>query len=238
MLTADETPTRALPVRERTVFITTMLRPTIAAQRRSTGRSCRSMTGTTLEITGSQLRAEEITVVAFGGVEVAPPPDQSRASDRRRRAGGRTRRVSPRCGCPPPADGRAARASAGRPVQRLPRRHPAALLPLGARRARRDDRGRDNLRSGGITVQPRPAGRNRQQVTLLLNAVPAVAAGSGSSFEDERRDAHGEPDQTPRPGPALHWRAGGDYLLRVTVDGAETPLDRRGRRRVSTSARW
>ena len=81
----------------------------------------------------------------------------------------------------------------------------------------------DNLRSGGIRVSLEPPVGSRQQVTLMLNPVPGGAGGT-FVFEDERRDTPGAPDQTNDLDLPFTGVPAGSYLIRVTVDGAETPL--------------
>ena len=223
VLTADETPTRSLPVRERTIFTTTLLRPTIVRTAAVDGPFVPVVVGSHLEIAGSQLRAEEITVVAFGGIEVVPEPDL--VSGVRIevevpagvRAGVSALRILHRrlMGVPPAP--RLAGQSNVFPVVIQPQLQP----PLPGTHDITVDA--DNLRAGGITVSLDPPVGRRQQVTLMLNAAPG-GAGGAFVFEGERRDGDGEPDETPDLDLPFAGVPAGTYLLRVAVDGAETPL--------------
>ncbi len=224
VLTADDLPTRSLPVRERQVFTTTMLRPTISATTAADGPFHPIQIGTTLVITGNQLQGDDVTVVAFGGVEVAPDPAQVTGArievqvPADARAGAVGLRVIHRRPMGHPPQPRLAGQSAAFPVVVQPRITTAADvhdLDIDAE---------TDLRSGGITVSVEPPVGSRQMVTLLLNAVPG---GTGRSLvlEDERRDGPGDPHETADLDIAFVGVPAGDYLYRVTVDGAETPLE-------------
>jgi hypothetical protein len=224
VLTADDLPTRSLPVRERQIFTTTMLRPTIGAAEAEDGLFHPVQVGTTLVITGNQLQGDDMTVVAFGGIEVVPDPalvtgariEVEVPADAR--AGAVGLRVIHRRAMGDPPQPRLAGQSAAFPVVVQPRITTAADvhdLDIDAE---------TGLRSGGITVSVEPMVGSRQMVTLFLNAVPS---GTGQSFvfEDERRDGPGDPDETADLDIAFAGVPAGDYLYRVTVDGAETPLE-------------
>jgi hypothetical protein len=221
VLTADETPTRALPVRERAIFTTTMLQPTIVRATATGGPFLPLLVGSTVEIIGSQLRAEEITVVAFGGVEVTPAP--SDVSGTRIevgvpagvRAGVTALRVVHRRLMGEPPQPRLAGQSNVFPVVVQPSLVPASIVVHDVDGA--------PLRSGGIAVTVDPPVGSRQQVTLMLNAVPGGTGGS-YVFEDERRDGVLEPDETPDLDIPFSGVPAGSYFVRITVDGAETPL--------------
>jgi Pvc16 N-terminal domain len=225
ILTADESPTRALPVLDRRIFTSTMLRPTIQRAAADGPPFTPILVGTTLVITGSQLRGEELTVVAFGGFEVTPDPQ--RVSGTRMevevpaavRAGVTGLRVIHRRSMGEPPQPRLAGQSSAFPVVIQPQL--LALGPNAVHDVQVD--AETGLRAGGVAVGVAPPVGNRQTVTLLLNAVPG---GTGQSFvfEDERRDVEGAPDQTADLDIAFAGVPAGDYLIRVTVDGAETPL--------------
>ena len=226
VLTADDTPTRALPVRERRIFPTTLLRPTVERAEAAGGPFVPITVGTTLVITGSGLRGEEITAVAFGGgVEVTPAPqDVSGARIEvgvppSVRAGVTGLQVIHRRLMGKPPVPRPSGQSSAFPVVIQPR-----LLALGAGAVHDVLVDADTaLRSGGVAVTAEPPIGSRQRVTLMLNAVPG---GTGRSFvfDDERRDGEGEPDETADLDLPFAGVPAGDYLIRVTVDGAETPL--------------
>ena len=224
VLTAEETPTRALPVRDRRIFASTMLRPVVQQAEAAGGPLAPIQVGTALVLTGSQLRGEEITRVAFGGVEVTPEPEDVSGSRIEIevptvRAGVTGLRVLHLRLMGEPPEPRLAGQSSAFPVVIQPR-----LLPPGAGAVHDVLVDPDTtLRSGGVAVSVEPPVGRRQQVTMMLNAVPG---GSGQSFvfEDERRDGEGEPDETADLDLPFAAVPAGDYLIRVSVDGAETPL--------------
>jgi hypothetical protein len=224
VLTADETPTHALPVRDRDLFITTMRRPTIQHAGAVDGPQAPLFPRTPLEIRGEHLRAEEETVVAVGGVEVTPGGQD--VTGRRIevavpagvRAGVRGVCVIHRrlMGEPPT---RLAAQSNVFPIVIQPR-----LLPIvpGAVHDVSVD-GETDLRSGVISVSVDPPVGAGQQVTLVLNAVSGGSAGS-YVFPGGWPDDPEAPDETPDLNFDFRGVAPGDFLLRVTVGGAESPL--------------
>ena len=81
----------------------------------------------------------------------------------------------------------------------------------------------DGGRSGVIDITLDPPVGLRQQVAVLLNRLGG--AGESFSFFDDRRDASGAPDVSNTLDIAFTGLHAGDYLVRVQVDGAESPLD-------------
>lgn len=223
VITADETPVRALPVRTRNLVAATILRPAISRVEAVAGPLAPIQAGTAVAITGNQLRGEGTTVVAFGGVEVTPDPG-SVSGNRIEvtvpatvRSGVTGVRVVHRRAMGRPPIQRLAGQSAPHPMVVQP-----LLLPLavGAVHDVVVD-AETGQRSGRIAVALAPPVGRTQQVTLILNAVPG---GRSHVFEAERRDRAGDPEQTANLDLAFSGVAAGIYLLRVTVDGAETPL--------------
>lgn len=223
VLTSDDTPTRSLPVRDRRVFTTTMLRPVIHQAEAEDGPNGPIQVGTTVVITGRQLRGEELTSVAFGGVEVTPAPEEVSGTrievdaPTGVRAGATGLRVVHRRSMGEPPQPRLAGQSPAFPVVIQPRPLSAGVVHDVEVDAE------TGLRSGGVTVRVQPPVGRRQQVTMLLNAVPG---GTGQSFvfEDDRRDGEGDPEETADLDVPFVGVPAGSYLFRVTVDGAETPL--------------
>lgn len=225
VLTADDTPVQALPVRRRGLDTEVILRPAIIQAAAAEGPLAQVQTGTLLEITGSQLRGSESTTVAFGGVEVAPAGDAT-TSNRIRvtvpagvRAGANALRILHRRTMGDPPSLRFAGQSNVFPLVIRPQ-----LQPLSAGAVHDVSTNPQNQqRSGRITVTLDPPVGNRQQVTLLLNTVPGNQ-GRAFVFEGERRDGPGDPDETMDLDLPFHGVPAGTYLIRVAVDGAETPL--------------
>jgi hypothetical protein len=85
----------------------------------------------------------------------------------------------------------------------------------------------DGTLSGTIDVTLVPEVGKRQRASLLLNEatpplgqVPRVYV-----FEDPSRDLPAEPDRTPTLSIPVDRVAPGTYLVRVRIDGADTPLE-------------
>lgn len=224
VLTADEQPTRALPVQKRALFSTTITRPSVSRVVAKDAPSGPIHPGTAVVVTGTQLQGDELTVVALGGVEVTPATTQ--VSGNRIevdipddvRAGVNALRILHRRQMGEPPTLRLTAQSAISPVVIQPR----LLAPAPTAHDVQVDAD-TGLRSGAITVHVEPSVGDRQQVTVLLNAAPGGSAGS-FVFEDERRDTDGQPELTSDLHVPFAGVPAGTYLLRVAVDGAETPL--------------
>lgn len=224
VLTADDIPTRALPVRERRLTATTIQRPRITSAQGLGGPSAPLQVGTQLVLTGHQLAADELTVVALGGTEVNPAPTDVTSSrievtvPAGVRAGVVGVRVIHRRQLGDPPTARLAGQSNAFPVTIQPR----LQSPTGIHEVTVDDE--TGLRSGRLSLSVEPAAGSRQQIVVLLNALPG---GSGNSyvFADERRDGEGNPEQTAALDVTFTGVAAGSYLLRLSVDGAESPLE-------------
>ena len=82
-------------------------------------------------------------------------------------------------------------------------------------------------RSADITVGLEREVGKRQRATLLLNQKNAPASGPvrGYSFEAETRDLPGAPDTSATVTWSVNGVHAGTYLVRVRIDGAETPLE-------------
>ena len=106
VLTADDTPTRSLPVQTRGIFTTTMLRPMIVQAMAVDGPFAPVQVGSTLVLSGQQLRGEELT---GGGLRSCRGDPGARGPvgdpDRGRSPGGRPRRGDRGAGDPPAVDG-------------------------------------------------------------------------------------------------------------------------------------
>jgi hypothetical protein len=83
------------------------------------------------------------------------------------------------------------------------------------------------LRSADAVLTLDPPVRKRQRVVLLLNELnpPAGRAARGYSFHAPSRDLPSLPDSTATITVPIIDIIPGDYLVRVQVDGAESPLD-------------
>ncbi len=227
LLTPDVSPVRALPVRDRRLFVSTILRPRIDRVIPVEGEDIPLLPGSVVRISGSQLRGDESTIVRFGEASVTPP-SAAIAADRIEvavpdavRAGAVGLRVEHRRAMGEPPELRLAGQSNVVPVVVHPRIRPDGGGHLVSISDVTNDP--DGNRSGVIDVTVDPPVGLRQQVAVLLNALGA--AGESFSFFDDRRDSPGAPEVTNTLDVAFTGLPAGDYLVRVQVDGAESPLD-------------
>jgi hypothetical protein len=227
LLTTDASPVRALPVRDRRLFLTTLLRPRIRTAVPVTGPAEPIVVGTVLRIEGSQLRGDESTVVRFGDasalpvptalgasrIEVAVPPDV--------RAGAVGLRIEHRRLMGEPPGWRAAGRSNVVPVVIHPRIRPTAGGHLVA--AEDVTAEPDGTLRGTLSLTVDPAVGFSQDVEVVLNALDG--SGASLSFTDERRDGPGAPAVSNTLDIPFTGLPAGDHLVRVVVDGADSPLD-------------
>ena len=85
----------------------------------------------------------------------------------------------------------------------------------------------DGTRSADVSVTLDPAVGRRQRVMLLLNEFnpPADRSAFAYSFAAPSRDRPGEPERADTIVIPVRGVAPGQYLVRVQVDGAQSPLE-------------
>ena len=230
LISPDDAPGPALPVHERRIFTTTIRRPTIERVEPVAGRFAPVVTGSEVRILGSQLRGD-ITAVLFGPERVDPAG--SAIGEREVRA---TIPVAARAGLvsvrvahfrllgEPPTE-RSAGESNVAPLILQPR----IRIVDDAYVVEVDDVTADGeLRSGNLNVTLDPAVGRRQRVTAHLSQVDPDPGEEprAYSFPDESRDVEGAPDDTDDLSIPFSDVLAGSYLVRIQVDGAESPLDR------------
>lgn len=232
LINPDDTARPSLPVHERRIFATTIRRPNITRVESAAGPLEPVTSGTEVRILGSQLRGE-ITAVWFGPERVDPPNEDVGEREIRVtvpaavRAGLVGVRVEHRLLLGEPPAERAAGESNVAPLILRPRirRDPVTddyQVSVAGVTADGD------LRAGDLNVTLDPAVGRRQRVIAQLNQLdPAVGeAPTSYSFTDESRDVEGEPDETNALAIPFSGVLTGSYLVRIQVDGAESPLDR------------
>jgi len=226
LLTPPEPPVRPLPVRERRLFASTIQRPAIRTVLPAGGPGAPVLAGSTIMIDGADLRGEEATFVRFGESRVPPTsttgsrievtvPNNVRAG-----AVGVVVEHQRMIGDPPVL--RPAGQSNLVPVIVHPWIQPNAgghrvVVRAGAVESP------PGVFSGVIDVSVDPPVGSRQEVSLLINAIGG--AGGSFSFADGRRDAPSAPEVSSDLDISFAGVPGGDYLVRVVVSGAESPLE-------------
>jgi hypothetical protein len=226
LLTPPESPVRPLPVRERRLFASTLLRPVIRTVIPVGGPDLPILPGSTIIIEGGDLRGEEATFVRFGDTRVPPMS-----------ATGTRIEVNV------PNDVQAGAVGIviehqrmmGDPLELRPAGQ-SNLVPITVRPRIQPDGGghRVAVRAGAVEAPPGvftgvidiivdPPVGDRQEVSVLLNAIGG--GGDAFSFTDDRRDGPSAPLVTNDLDIAFTGVPAGDYLVRVVVSGAESPLE-------------
>jgi len=230
LVSPDDATRPSLPVSERRLVVTTIRRPLITRVESIDGLLAPVTTGAEVRITGSQLRGE-ITTVWFSAQRVDPPPTGVGEREIRvvvpatARAGLVGVRVEHRLLLGEPPAERVAGTSNIAPLVLRPRiRETGGAYEVAVEDVVADG----DLRSGTLTVTVDPAVGRRQRVVAQLNQLdpPAGEGPASYSFADESRDIEGAPDETDALTIPFTGVVAGTYLVRVQVDGAESPLDR------------
>jgi hypothetical protein len=224
LLEGQESPQRALPVRDRRAgsFAPFASQPLVEQVISQAGRFDAILANSTLLIQGKQLKGNSFTQVRICGVEVTPPEVSS------------TQITFPLSSLPTSA------LRAG--VQSLQVIHPISITPEpGASRGRRGaesnaapfvlrptitgirvseiDGTDDDPRSGILTVQVDFTVGRQQRVVLTLNEWSTTNP-TAYIFDADRRDTETQsvtvPFQDVKPG---------EYLVRLQIDGAESQLE-------------
>ncbi|MEU9167425.1 DUF4255 domain-containing protein [Streptomyces sp. NPDC048420] len=224
LLTPPSAPASPRPVRERRLVVSTARGPALHRVVASPDAEEPLFAGSSVALTGAGLAGDEVTVVRFGDAEAVPSstspghllatvPDTVPAGtvpvvvEHRRRLGS------------PPRLRPSGRSNV-RPVVVHPRiRHTPGGYKVSVTDLVRDAEG---LRSGTLRMTVDPAVRAAQDVSVLLDP---VGGGAGFAFFDDRRDGPGSPAETHDLALPLTRLPGGDYLVRLVVSGAHSPLD-------------
>lgn len=212
---------RALPVRERNVYVTPFRQPVIERISSQAGEDQPILAGQDLIVVGKWLRGE-VTRVRVGGMEtepravddariVAPLPENLRAGPQ----GVQVVQYA-RVGTPPEP-------------RRGPESNVAAfvLRPTIAATVSNVLGGGDAPRSADVEVVFDPVVGKSQRVVLLLNELqppPSDRPALAYTFVAPSRDEPAAPDETDSVTIPISGVAPGTYLVRAQVDGAESPV--------------
>jgi hypothetical protein len=229
LISPDEIPRLSLPVSERQLLVTTIRRPRIERIETVDGSRGPFLVGMTVRIRGVQLRGD-ITYVWFGGV--SDEPDSENVTDREIlieiprgvRAGLIGVRVEHRFVLDDDPTERPAGQSNIVPITLRPH-----ITSVDA-----DVTGGDtDARTGtlNITVEPAIGVRQRVIVHLTMMGQDPEEERIAYSFADEPRDVVEDPEEelseeTNDLSIPCVGVVAGTYLVRISVDGAESPLER------------
>ena len=221
LLSPDQPAGTALPVQERRLVSTTIRRPVV---QRVVPASGAVVVGDTIQLIGSQLRGE-ITAVWLGPERVDPAP-----ADIGEQAISVTVPVAARAGVV------GVRVEHRRLLGDPPTERPAGssnVVAVTVQPRIRDDGGGpqvtseldDGTRVLHVTVDPPIQRRQLVVVRLDRRGTPAGQRRSWT-FMGETRDLAGQPETTDEVVVATPGLPDGTYLVRVQVDGVDSPLTR------------
>jgi hypothetical protein len=228
LIEAEGAPQRALPVRKPLLYGTTFRQPTVERVVSEAGTDQPIVAGTTLLIQGERLRGDmapdaDATQVRIGAVEVTPDPEDVRNEEIR------VELTSP----PLPEEALRAGVSGVQVVHPMmmgepPELHRGVESNVAAFVLRPTITGAATTGGTALTVTVGPAVGRGQRVALLLNELSAPSDRAARAYRFEAPQDNGieddDVDATTSITFATESVAGGVYLVRVQVDGAESPL--------------
>ncbi|MBC8028996.1 MAG: DUF4255 domain-containing protein [Pyrinomonadaceae bacterium] len=231
MIESEGSTHAALPVRARNIYVAPLRRPEIETVVSAIGTNEPILSTTTIVINGRRLRGE-ITQVAIAGIDVTPAAQD--LTDTRIsvqlpagvRAGVHGLQVvQPALMGTPPIAHRGVESNLVAFVL-----HPAISKKL-------DDSpdvsvsgvtvATDGTKSGDLTLKLDPKAGKEQRATLLMNELnpPSNRAPRAYSFDAAPHSAPADPAETDTLVFPFSGVAPGDYLIRVQIDGADSPLE-------------
>lgn len=230
LIEPDVAPRQALPVRERNVYVRPFRQPVIEQIVPAAGPGEPILAGSTIALLGRQLRGD-VTRVRVGGVEVAPV--LADISDTRITvplpagllAGVQAAQVIHLWSIgTPPAPHRGVESNVAPFVLQPAIRQVGGVYQITLANVAT---ALDGTRSADVSVTLDPAVGRRQRVMLLLNEFnpPPDRPARAYSFVAPSRDRPGEPETANTIIIPMRGVAPGQYLVRVQVDGAHSPLE-------------
>lgn len=217
LIESEESTHAALPVRARNIYVVPFRQPLIEEVRSQEGADQLIISTSSIVITGKRLRGD-VTKVSVGGVEVTPASED--VSDTQisvplpasLHAGVQGLQVIQAILIgTPPVEHRGVESNLAAFVL-----HPTLLSAP----ALSDD-------GSEIAVELSPDVGQTQRATLLLNELnpPADRAARAYSFDSAPHNSPTDPDETDTLTFPITGVTAGDYLVRVQVDGADSPLE-------------
>lgn len=230
VLIESEEPTRvALPVRARNLYVVPFRQSIVEEVRSSAGADALIVSGSTIVIAGQRLRGE-ITEVLVGGITSTPPLQDisdtqiTIALPAGIRAGVQGLQViHPRLMGTPPLPHRGVESNlAAFVLHPVIRKNvdgsPDITVPATAA---------GDTRAGDVTVRLDPSVGTSQRASLLMNELnpPADRAARAYSFDALPRHQPADPPETNTLTFSITGVFKGAYLIRVQIDGADSPLE-------------
>ncbi|MFI5177527.1 MAG: DUF4255 domain-containing protein [Vicinamibacterales bacterium] len=222
LIESDVSALPALPVRARNIYAVTFRQPLVEAVRSAADPDAPIVAESPIVISGKRLWGD-VTRVAIGDSELTPP--LADVSDTQIQvtlpatlhAGVQGLQVvQPRLIGTPPAPHRGVQSNLA----------PFVLQPSIAKK---NDGTPDIVaQAASLTVKLKPAVTQTQRASIVLNELntPSNRTARAFSFDAVARNQPGDPPETDTLVFPISGVAAGDYLVRVQVDGAESPLER------------
>ncbi len=231
MIEGESSALSALPVRARNIYVAPFRQPIVEAVTSAAGVSEPIVSTSTLIVTGKGLRGD-ITQLTIGGVELVPTP--SDISDTRISATipaglhsgvQGLQVVQPRLiGTPPVAhpgvQSNLAAFVLHPTINKKPDGIPDVVVSAVVIAV-------DGTRSADLTVKLTPTVTRKQSAVLLLNEFnpPAERTARAFSFSASPHNTPEDPAETDTLVFPFSRVSPGDYLMRVQIDGADSPLE-------------
>jgi hypothetical protein len=234
LIESEESTQAALPVRARNIYVTPFRQPLIERVRSAVGEGEPIFSDSTIVISGERLRGD-VTQVRVGGLDVAPAIEN--VSDTQvtlpmpanLRAGVQGLQVVQLMdmGTPPvPHKGVESNLAAfviHPKIKKKPDDTPDITVSALVTDA-------DGMRSGNVTVKVSPTVSKKQRAVLLLSEIvpalpPSAVAPRAYSFESEPHNKPADPEVTDTLVFPISRVKPAEYLVRVQVDGADSPLE-------------
>jgi hypothetical protein len=231
LIESEESTHAALPVRARNIYVTPFRQPHIEKVRSEAGEEKFIFADSTIVISGQRLRGD-VTRVMVGGIEETPAIDNVSDTEIKLplpadlRAGLHGLQVVQLMdmGTPPVPHRGVESNVAAFVLHPLIKKLPGGSPDITVSGIVNDP---DGMRSANVTVKVSPTVDKKQRATLLMSELnaPANKRPRAYSFDSAPRNNPGDPDVTDTLVFPISRVKPADYLVRVQVDGADSPLE-------------
>ena len=221
----------ALPVAARNIYVVPFRQPLIDEVNAAAGKTQPITAEAQVVVSGKRLKGE-VTQVTVGGIDATPlmtsvsDEEINLALPPGLRAGVLGLQViQPRLMGTPPVDHPGVESNLAAfvlhpTINKLPGNIPDITVPAPSIAA-------DGTRSADVTVKLSPPVAKPQLAILFMNELnaPSNRAARSYSFTSTAHNLPADPDETDTLVFPLHGVRDGDYLVRIQIDGADSPLE-------------
>ena len=234
LIESDESTHSALPVRERNIYVIPFRNPVIEKVKSQEDESGFIFSDSTIVISGERLRGD-VTQVRIAGVDVTPPIDNvtdtqiTLALPADLRAGVQGMQVVQlmNMGTPPVPHRGVESNLAAFVIHPTINRNPDETPDITVAGNVPDP---DGMISGTVTVRVTPTVAKKQRAVLLLSEIipplpPSDEAPRAYTFDSTPHNQPDDPDVTDTLEFPISRVKPADYLVRIQIDGANSPLE-------------